>query len=132
MKTIALVLAACMLAATTAFASGQMTDDDWVLSPGEVHSLAFTLATPTTLSVEMVPIKNADKGVMLRVVPADDLTACSGQGQGQCRSRGEFDGFQVRSFSHTGIVPAGRWVFFVKNDQNILHRAIVHVRVSAQ
>jgi len=128
MKLHAFVLAG-LLIATPALAGTEMVNDDWVLTPQESHSVTFTLPTAANVFVEMTPVKHADKGVRLRIVPVEDFEACAGRAQGQCRSRGDFDGFAVRSFSHTGVVPAGRWVFFVQNTENILERAIVHVHM---
>jgi hypothetical protein len=77
-------------------------------------------------------VKNTDKGFDLRVCPADDFQTCSGQVRGgQCRAVGEFDGIAVKSFSHTGTLPAGRWTLFVKNTYKNFFRATIHVHATA-
>jgi hypothetical protein len=130
MKVRVIVLFACGLVPASAFAAMDLANEDWVLPAGNApHSLSFTLAASTPVSIDMTPVKDCDKGLTLRVVPAEDFDACSGKAQGQCRSRGGFDGFKVRSFSHTEPIPAGRWTFFVSNTENVFKSATAHVHV---
>jgi len=129
MKVRAFVLSACVLLPASAVAASDAVNEDWVLKAKETHSFSFTLPASTPVRVDLTPISHADKGVTMRIVPAEDFDACRGAAQGQCRSRGEFDGFAVRSFSHTGTLPPGRWTFFVTNSENILERATVHVHL---
>jgi hypothetical protein len=128
-KTTAFALLACALLPVSALADTDMVNEDWVLSAGEVHGVSFTLSSQVPVHIGMTPVRNADKGVTLRVVPAEDVDACSGRSQGACRSRGGFDGFKIRSFSHTEAIPAGRWTFYVANTENIFKSATVHVRL---
>jgi hypothetical protein len=122
-----------MLMATSAFAATDIANEDTVLSPnGDTKFYSFTLATPSPLHVDASGIKNTDKGFDVQVCPADDFSACSGQTKGgQCRPVGEFNGIAVKSFSHTGTLPAGRWTLFVKNTYNNFFRATIHVHATA-
>ena len=124
-------LLACILIPASALAETEVVNEEWVIAPHDVHSVSFSLPIPMPVHIDMSPVKNADKGVTLRVVPSEDVNACSGASQGRCRSRGDFDGFAVRSFSHTGMIPAGQWTFFVTNSENIINRATVHVHLVA-
>jgi hypothetical protein len=36
----------------------------------------------------------------------------------------------VKSFTHTGTLPAGRWTLFVKNTYNNFFRATIHVHAT--
>jgi hypothetical protein len=107
----------------------ELVNEEWVLPTRDVHRLSFTLSRDVPVHIEMTPVKHVEKGVTLRVIPPEDLDACMGRSQGSCRSLGSFDGFRVRTFSHTDTIPAGRWMFFVANTENILRTATVHVRV---
>jgi len=131
MKVLAFVLLACvLLPASSALAEQDAINEEWVLpTGGGPHSFSFTLSAAAPIFVEMAPVKHVDKGVTLRIVPAEDFDACTGKSQGACRSLGGFDGFQVRSFSHTEPVPAGRWTFYAQNTQNLMFKAIVHVHL---
>jgi hypothetical protein len=107
----------------------ELVNEEWVLPTRDVHRLSFTLSRDVPVHIAMTPVKHVEKGVTLRVIPPEDLDACMGRSQGSCRSLGSFDGFRVRTFSHTDTIPAGRWMFFVANTENILRTATVHVRV---
>jgi hypothetical protein len=132
MKVRAFVLLACVLLPVSAVADQDMLNEEWVLpSGGGAHSLSFTLPAAAPVLVEMTPVKHADKGVTLRIVPAEDIDACTGKSQGACRSRPGFDGFKIRSFSHTETIPAGRWTFYAANTENLMFSATVHVHVVA-
>jgi hypothetical protein len=128
-KAACAVLFATALLVVPALAATDMVNEDWVLKAKETHSFSFTVPVSTPVRVDLTPVSHADKGVTMRIVPAEDFDACRGAAQGQCRSRGEFDGFAVRSFSHVGTLPPGRWTFFVTNTENILERATVHVHL---
>jgi hypothetical protein len=129
MKLRLLVLMVCTLVSVTALAEDDLINEEWVISAHGLHSTSFELRGPVSVRVHMTPVNNADKGVTLRIVPTEDVDACSGKAQGQCRSIPEFDGFAVRTFKHTGVVPPGRWTFYVANTENIMNRATVHVHV---
>jgi hypothetical protein len=117
------------LVAAPAFAATDVANEDTVLAPsGDVKFYNFTLPTPMPLHVEASGVKNTDKGFDLQVCPADDAQSCAGQTKGgQCRPVGEFNGLAIKSFSHTGTLPAGRWTLFVKNSYNNFFRATIHV-----
>jgi len=129
MKVRTLVLAACMMVPASAFAEAELINEERVIPAHDMHSTSFTLQDALPVHINMTPVQNADKGVTLRIVPAEDLDACTGKSQGRCRSRGDFDGFAVRSFKHTGMIPPGRWTFYVANTENIMNRATVHVHL---
>jgi hypothetical protein len=115
--------------ATTAQQTTEMVNAEWVLATGAWKTYSFTLTASALVGVDMAPVVHADKGVTLRLVPAEDFDACSGRTRGACRSLGAFDGFGVRTFRHTATIPAGRWTFFVGNTENIINNATVHVRL---
>jgi hypothetical protein len=120
------------LVTAPAFAATDVANEDTVLSPnGDTKFYSFTLQGPTPFHVDATGVKNTDKGFDLRVCPADDFQSCSGQVRGgQCRAVGEFDGIAVKSFTHTGTLPAGRWTLFVKNTYNNFFRATIHVHAT--
>jgi hypothetical protein len=106
-----------------------LLNEDWVIPAHEWKSYSVSLGRETPLRVEVTGISNVAKGFTVRVVPSEDADACLGRAQGACRSRGGFDGFGVRSMNHTETLPAGRWTFLVRNSENILNRATVHVHL---
>jgi len=129
-SSLPLVVAAVAAFAVPALAAQDLVDQEWVLaSGGGVRSVEFTLSATAPVSVEMTPVKHADKGVTIRIVPKEDFDACTGKAQGACRSRPGFDGFKVRSFSHTEPLPAGNWAFYAANTENIMFSATVHVHL---
>lgn len=128
MKSFVLTALTCMLITTSAFAATEVANEDTVMAPGEIKSFSFTTTGLTPLQVDASGLKNTDKGFDVQVCPSNDFEACSGQSRGgQCRPVGEFNGLGVRSFSHTGTLPAGRWTLFVKNSYNTFFRATVRV-----
>jgi hypothetical protein len=130
MKVRAFVLLACVLLPVSVLAAQDLVDQEWVLpSGGSPQSVAFTLSGTVPVSVDMAPVKHADKGVTIRIVPTADFAACAGKAQGQCRSRPGFDGFKVRSFSHTEPIPAGNWTFYAANTENMMFSATIHVHL---
>lgn len=131
MKIRTFIFAVCTLVPATALAETEVLNTEWVIPAHGTQAESFTLQEATPVHVSLLPVKDADKGVTVRIVPAEDFDACNAGGQGRCRSRGDFDGFAVRSFDHAGMVPPGRWTFYVKNTENLFKRAIVHVRVVA-
>jgi hypothetical protein len=106
-----------------------LLNEDWVIPAHEWKSYSFTFSRETPVHVDVTGISNIDKGFTVRVTPSEDADACLGRTQGACRSRGGFDGFAVRSMNHTEPLPAGRWTFLVRNSENILNRATVHVHL---
>jgi hypothetical protein len=98
-----LALYALLLFSVAALAAQDFLNEEWVVPAGGVQAISFTVSEPTPIRVHMTPVKDADKGVTLRIVPEEDFDGCKGGGQARCRSRGDFDGFAVRSFNHTGI-----------------------------
>lgn len=108
-----------------------MLDEQWVLETDGWKYYSFTLPDPMLVRVDMEPVQDADKGVTLRLVPAEDADACSGRTRGACRSLGAFDGLGVRTFSHADTIADGRWSLIVGNTENIMNAATVHVRLSA-
>jgi hypothetical protein len=134
MKVGAFVLLGCVLLPLSARADPQeLLNDNWALSAGGgSQSFSFVLQAATPISVEMTPVSHADKGVTLRIVPMEDLDACTGKVQGVCHALPGFNGSAVRSFSHTESVPAGRWTFFAANTENIMFSATVHVHVATE
>ena len=113
----------------TAQQEQELLNQEWVLPTSGFHSFSFTLSRDASVHIEMTPVKHADKGVTLRIVPPEDFDACIGRSQGRCRSLGSFDGLGVRTLSHTDTIPAGRWMFFAWNDKNIVYAATIHVRL---
>jgi hypothetical protein len=131
MKPHPFVLFACaMLLSASALADEDMTNEDWVLpAGGRPHANSFELPRGGTIHIDVTPVKDTGKGFTVRLVPSEDFAACSGQGQGQCRSRPGFDGFKVGSFSHAEPIPPGKWTFFAANTENIFKSATVHVHI---
>jgi len=129
MKKAAFGLLACALWTVPALADQDMVNADWVIPAGDIRSTSFSMSVPGVVHVDMTPVKDAGKGVTLRLVPSDDADACAGRAQGQCRSRPGFDAFKVGSFSHVESVPAGTWTLYVANTENILKSATVHVHL---
>ena len=129
MRTYAFALLACALWPTPALADQDVINEDWIIAAGDVRAMSFSLNAPAAVRIDMTPVKDAAKGVTLRLVPTEDADACAGRAQGRCRSRPGFDGFKVGSFSHAEQVPAGTWTFYVANTENILKSATVHIHL---
>ena len=88
----------------------------------------FTLSSPAPVSVEVQGRKNTDKGFMVYVMPSDEWEKFKG-GAGTFQQMSEFHGLDVRSFEHTGTLPAGSWAVVVQNSQNFMNTMVVQIRV---
>ena len=118
-----------MSAAAQPARPADVANEEWVLDTDGEHDVTFTLNAPTTVSIDVSPVRDADKGVSFQLVQADSVRACLGETNGTCFHVPAFSRQAVRSFNHSDVVSAGRWTFYVKNTENLINTAIVHVHV---
>ncbi|HEY1696047.1 MAG TPA: hypothetical protein VGG39_27960 [Polyangiaceae bacterium] len=97
-----------------------------VTAEGGAQMRSFTLPSDRPVFVEVEGRKNADKGFMVYVMASNEWENFK---SGKFRHIPEFQGLKVRSFSHTGELPAGSWAVVVANSENIFNTMVVHVRV---
>jgi hypothetical protein len=97
-----------------------------ITAEGGAQMRGFTLSEDSPVFVEVQGRTHADKGFMVYVMPSSEWEDFK---SGRFRAVTEFEGLKVRSFSHTGELPAGSWSVVVSNSENIFNTMVVHVRV---
>jgi hypothetical protein len=105
--------------------ANELVNEDWVLKPGESRAEEFS-TDGMTLTAEVRLVRHANKGVSVHVF---DGSCWREKG---CRSLPSWGHPPTWEFRRSERIPAGRWAFVVTNSQNLLERAVVHVRLSKQ
>lgn len=109
----------------------EIRDVQLVIDAGGTQTVDFDLSYQTRVLVEMTPVRDVDKGISLSLVLAEDVNACLGRVEGQCRGVAAFNEPRVRATKHAETVPAGRWVLLVRNSENLINAATVRVHIVA-
>lgn len=105
-----------------------MVNEEIAIDASGAQMRGFTLSSPAPVSVEVQGRKNTDKGFMVFVMPESEWEKFKG-GAGTSQQMSEFQGLKVRSFEHTGTLPAGSWAVVVQNSQNFMNTMAVQLRV---
>lgn len=128
MRTTLLVLS-LVLAAGSALAQPQeLVNAEWAIPANNAHWEVVSIYRPAILRAEVMGLKNAAKGLRVRVVNAEDVTSCRVRG-GTCRDLPNWRHPGEVSFSQTDRIPPGQWAFLVENSYNIFKGAIVRVHL---
>jgi hypothetical protein len=106
-----------------------LADEEIAISAGGWQDRSFSLPTERRIEVITEGRKHADKGFSVYVIEDVDFPAF--QAKKEFRQVSAFEGLKVRSFGHTGTLPAGSWHFVVMNSENILNTMVVHLKITA-
>jgi hypothetical protein len=108
-----------------------LVNAEWVIEARGGHAEAISINRPLSVHVAIAGVKNADKGFMVRMVNAEDVTSCRVVG-GTCRELPVWRQEGTKAFSQTNLIPPGNWALLVENNLNILKRMTVRVFVAAK
>jgi hypothetical protein len=102
---------------------------EWVIEARGAHSEVISVNRPLIVHVAIAGVKNADKGFMVRMVNAEDVTSCRVVG-GTYRELPTWRQEGTKAFSQTNLIPPGNWALLVENNLNILKRMTVRAFVT--
>lgn len=128
LRTLA-VLVIALGAASLARAEEVVVNDEWSIRPKSMQSQSFTLKKATSVEISITPVKHADKGVSVHVVPGalwDEYKA----GHATLKAVQDANTERARSVQHVVVLKAGTWVLAVENSENLLEHAIVRAKIT--
>lgn len=105
-----------------------LVDSDWVIGAGGKRWYEFTLSSPRRFSFEVSGVRSTKKGFSVYRVAGGEIAKLKSK---KFRYQTDFSAERVRRFSKTGVVPAGRNAFVVRNSHNLMKAMTVRVKIVA-
>lgn len=102
-------------------------DEEMAIDADGWQARGFSLPSPRPVQVTAQGIKHTDKG--FRVFLMDSAQLKNFKEKNEFRHIPSFEGLKIRSYSHTGELPAGSWVAVVVNSENIINSMVVKLKI---
>jgi hypothetical protein len=112
-----------------AFAEELVCNDEWSIKRSSMQSQAFTLKKALSVVIDISPVKHADKGVSIHLVPAS-LWEDYKVGHATLKAIRDANTVLARSVHHVVNLNAGMWVVAVENSENLFEPAVVRVKIT--